>query len=101
MNVVDESVEIVVNTNARDFSCVTPKLLHNITMLQIKTGIKDRNNSHWQGELNPLKRKKSGQLLQRTFRARQRNMPDAHEILNEWAHGAGATKGQLLEACMK
>ena len=54
MNVVDESVEIVVNTNARDFSCVAPKLLHNITMLQIQTGIKYLNNSNWQGELNQL-----------------------------------------------
>ena len=67
MNVVDESVEIVVNTNARDFSCVAPKLLHNITMLQIQTGIKDRNNSNWQGELNQLNWKRAVSFYSEPF----------------------------------
>ena len=55
MDVVDESIEIIVNTIARYFSCVAPKPLYNIAMLEVETGINNRNNSHWQEELHPYR----------------------------------------------
>ena len=101
MDVVDESIEIIVNTIARYFSCVAPKPLTTSRCLRLRPESPTQQQTLAKGHTSALPETGAGGSCSEPIRTRKRKMPDAHEILNEWAHGANAKKRRQHESGKK